>query len=134
MLSFVCVIYCYQLMVSVNVIRYCYLVLLSVNVIRYCYQLFCRMNGNIVIVGDFNIDWFNTNGSERRLPCIILEAFHLFKMYAMKHTDTIIYLTIITRKDSNIISNFIVSDLSCYCCCLPRSGPSSSQSRFPLSR
>ena len=24
-----------------------------------------KMNGNIVIVGDFNIDWLNTNGSER---------------------------------------------------------------------
>ena len=24
------------------------------------------MIGNIVIVGDFNIDWLNTNGSERK--------------------------------------------------------------------
>ena len=23
-----------------------------------------KMNGNIVIVGDFNIDWLNTNGSD----------------------------------------------------------------------
>ena len=31
------------------------------------------MNGNIVIVGDFNIDWLNTNGSERKQFCNILE-------------------------------------------------------------
>ena len=32
------------------------------------------MNGNIVIVGDFNIDWLNTNGSERKQFCNILET------------------------------------------------------------
>ena len=31
----------------------------------YLEKLSC-MNGNIVIVGDFNIDWLNTNGSERK--------------------------------------------------------------------
>ena len=30
----------------------------------YLEKLSC-MNGNIVIVGNFNIDWLNTNGSER---------------------------------------------------------------------
>ena len=30
---------------------------------NYLKKLSC-MNGNIVIVGDFNIDWLNTNGSE----------------------------------------------------------------------
>ena len=33
------------------------------------------MNGNIVIVGDFNIDWLNTNGSERKRIYNILETF-----------------------------------------------------------
>ena len=31
----------------------------------YLEKLSC-MNGNIVIVGDFHIDWWNTNGSERK--------------------------------------------------------------------
>ena len=31
----------------------------------YLEKLSC-MNGNIVIVGDFNINWLNTNGSERK--------------------------------------------------------------------
>ena len=34
----------------------------------------------------------------------------LFKIFVQKHTETIIYLTIITRKDCNIISDFLVSD------------------------
>ena len=33
------------------------------------------MSGNIVIVGDFNIDWLNTNGSERKRFYNILETF-----------------------------------------------------------
>ena len=33
------------------------------------------MNGNIVIVGDFNTDRLNTNGSERKRFCNILETF-----------------------------------------------------------
>ena len=33
------------------------------------------MNINIVIVGEFNIDWLNTNGSESRRFCNILETF-----------------------------------------------------------
>ena len=37
----------------------------------YLDKLSC-MNGNIVIVGDFNIDWLNTNGSERKQFCNIL--------------------------------------------------------------
>ena len=40
----------------------------------YLEKLSC-MNGNIVIVGDFNIDWLNTNGSERKQFCNILETF-----------------------------------------------------------
>ena len=33
------------------------------------------MNGNIVIEGYFNIDWLNTNGSERKQFYKILEPF-----------------------------------------------------------
>ena len=40
----------------------------------YLEKLSC-MNGNIVIVGDFNIDWLNTNGSERKRFYNILETF-----------------------------------------------------------
>ena len=40
----------------------------------YLEKLSC-MSGNIVIVGDFNIDWFNTNVSERKRFYNILETF-----------------------------------------------------------
>ena len=33
------------------------------------------MNGNIIIVGDFNIEWLTLNGSEGRQFCNILETF-----------------------------------------------------------
>ena len=39
-----------------------------------CFEKLSCMNGNIVIVGDFNIDWLNTNGSERTQFCNILET------------------------------------------------------------
>ena len=39
------------------------------------------MNSNIVIVGDFNMGWLNTNGSERKQFCIILVTFELFKIH-----------------------------------------------------
>ena len=59
------------------------------------------MNGNIVIVGDFNIDWLNINGSERKQFCNILETFgsHHLLDYS------------ITRKDCNIKSDFTISNL-----------------------
>ena len=56
----------------------------------YLEKLSC-MNGNIIIVGDFNIDWLNTNGSERKQFCNIVETFDLFKIYVQKHTEAIIY-------------------------------------------
>ena len=40
----------------------------------YLQKLPC-MNGNIVIVGNFNINWLNTNGSERKQFCNLLENF-----------------------------------------------------------
>ena len=61
------------------------------------------MNGNIVIVGDFNIDWLNTNGSERKQFCNILETLE------ETHRSHHLLDYIITRKDCNIISDFLVS-------------------------
>ena len=43
----------------------------------YLEKLSC-MNGNIGIVGDFNIDWLYTNGSVRKQFCNILETFGFF--------------------------------------------------------
>ena len=33
------------------------------------------MKSNILTVGDFNIDWLYTNGSERKQFCNLLETF-----------------------------------------------------------
>ena len=37
------------------------------------------MNGNILIVGDFNIDLLNTNGSEHKQFCNIIKTFGFIK-------------------------------------------------------
>ena len=69
------------------------------------------MNGNIVIVGDFNIDWLNTNGSERKQFCNILETFGFIQNICTEtHRSHHLLDYIITRKDCNIISDFLVSD------------------------
>ena len=69
------------------------------------------MNGKIVIVGDFNIDWINTNGSERKRYSNNLETFG-FVQNICTETDRTHHLVDynITRKDCNIISDFTVSD------------------------
>ena len=56
----------------------------------YLEKLSC-MNGNIVIVGDFNIDWLNTNGSERKQFCNILETFGFVQNICSENTEAIIY-------------------------------------------
>ena len=69
------------------------------------------MNGNIVIVGDFNIDWLNTNGSKRKQFCNILETFGFVQNICTEtHRSHHLLDYIITRKDCNIISDFLVSD------------------------
>ena len=69
------------------------------------------MNGNIVIVCDFNIDWLNTNGSERKPFCNILETFGFVQhIWTETHRSHHLLDCIITRKDCNIISDFLVSD------------------------
>ena len=69
------------------------------------------MNGNIVLVGDFNIDCLNTNGSERKHFCNILETFEFLQnRYTVTHRSHHLLDYIITRKDYNIMSVFTVSD------------------------
>ena len=65
----------------------------------YLEKLSC-MNGNIVIVGDFNIDWLNTNGSERKQLCNILETFEFVQNLGAGGFDTI-YTTVCIRCDSS---------------------------------
>ena len=69
------------------------------------------MNGNIVIVGDFNGDWLNTNESERKRFYNILETFGFVQNICTETLRSHYLLdAIITRKDFNIISDCIVSD------------------------
>ena len=76
----------------------------------YLVKLSC-MNGNIVIVGGFNIDWLNTNRSERKLFYNILETFGFVEnIYTETHRSHHLLDYIITRKDRNIISDCTVSD------------------------
>ena len=76
----------------------------------YLEKLSC-MNGNIVIVGDCNIDWLNTNGSERKRFYNILETFGFVQNICTEtHRSHHLLDYIITRKDCNIISDCTVSD------------------------
>ena len=76
----------------------------------YLEKLSC-MSGNIVIVGDFNIDWLNTNGSERKRFYNILETFGFVQNICTEtHRSHHLLDYIITRKDCNIISDCTVSD------------------------
>ena len=69
------------------------------------------MNGNIIIVGEFNIDLLNTNGSERKQFCNILETIGFVQNICTEaHIIHHLLYYIITRKDCNIISDFLVSD------------------------
>ena len=69
------------------------------------------MNGNVVIVGNFNIDWLNTNGYECKQFCNILETFGFVQNVCTEtHRSHHLLDYIITRKDCNIISDFLVSD------------------------
>ena len=76
----------------------------------YLEKLSC-MSGNIVIVGDFNIDWLNTNGSERKRFYNILETFGFVQNIGTEtHRSHHLLDYIITRKDCNILSDCTVSD------------------------
>ena len=69
------------------------------------------MNGNIVIIGDFNIDWLNTNGSERKQFWYMFETFG-FVQNICTETQRSYHLLdyMITRNNCNVISDFLVSD------------------------
>ena len=78
--------------------------------IDYLEKLSC-MSGNIVIVGDFNINWLNTNGSERKRFYNIVETFGFVQNICTEtHRSHHLLDYIITRKDCNIISDCTVSD------------------------
>ena len=68
------------------------------------------MNGNIVIVGNFNIDWLNTNGSERKRFHNIVKTFGFQNLCTETHRSHHLLDYIITRKDRNIITDCTVSD------------------------
>ena len=74
----------------------------------YLEKLSC-MNGNIVIVGDFNIDWLNSNGSERKPFCSILETFRFVQNRCTEiHQSHHLLDNIITRKKCTSISDYTV--------------------------
>ena len=69
------------------------------------------MNCNIVIVGDINIEWLNTNGSEHKRFYNILETFGFVQNVCTEtHRSHHLLDYITTRKDYNIISDCTVSD------------------------
>ena len=69
------------------------------------------MNGNIGIVGDFNIDGLNTNVSEPKRFCKIVENFgFLPNICPETHRSHHLHDYIITRNYCNIISEFTISN------------------------
>ena len=83
------------------------------NEFNYYLEKLSCMNGNIVIVGDFNIDWLNTNGSERKRFYNILETFGFVQnIYALKHTGVTIYLTILLQERTVILYQIAPSRIS----------------------
>ena len=73
----------------------------------YLEKLSC-LRGNIIIVGDFNINWLDTSDSERRN---ILETFGLVQRIELptyQNGNLLDY--IITRQSNDIASDFMVSD------------------------
>ena len=76
----------------------------------YLEKLSC-FRGNLIIVGDFNINWLENNDSERRNLFHMLETFGLvqridFPTYQNGH----LLDYVITRRDSDFASNFSIAD------------------------
>ena len=64
-----------------------------------------------VIVDDFYIDCLNTNGSEQRQFCNLLESFGFVQNVSIESYGSYNLLHyIIIRKDWNIMSEFTISD------------------------
>ena len=76
----------------------------------YMEKLSC-LRGNLIIVGDFNINWLDDSDSERRNLFNNLETFGLvqrIELHKYKNGNLLDY--IITRQSSDIASNFMVSN------------------------
>ena len=76
----------------------------------YLEKLSC-LGGNLIIVGDFNINWLDTSDSERRNLFSILETFGLVQRIELptyQNGNLLDY--IITRQSNDIASDFRVSD------------------------
>ena len=91
------------------------------NEFNYYLEKLSCVNGNIVIVGDFNIDLLNTNGSERKRFYNILETFgfvlnictekhrsHHLLDYIIKERAVILYQIAPSRISSPIIWYFML--------------------------
>ena len=83
---------------------------LLLNFSDYLEKLSC-LGGNLIIVGDFNINWLDTSDSERRNLFSILETFGLVQRIELptyQNGNLLDY--IITRQSNDIASDFRVSD------------------------
>ena len=67
------------------------------------------INGNIVIVGDFNIDWFIQMDLNVSGFIIFNKLLDLFKIYALKNTEVTIYLTILLQEMTVILYQIALS-------------------------
>ena len=77
---------------------------------NYMEKLSCA-SGIIVMAGDFNVDWLNKDGLERKQLYCIFETYGFVQnidVATSKHLHLLDY--IITRKDCDYTSNFEVSD------------------------
>ena len=77
---------------------------------NYMEKLSCA-SGIIVMAGDFNVDWLNKDGLERKQLYCIFEIYGFVQnidVETSKHLHLLDY--IITRKDCDYTSNFEVSD------------------------
>ena len=76
----------------------------------YLEKLSC-LRGNLIIVGDFNINWLDTSDSERRNLFNILETFGLVQRIELPtYQNGNLLHYIITRQSNDIASDFMVSD------------------------
>ncbi len=76
----------------------------------YIEKLSC-LSCNLMIVGDFNINWLDFNGNERKQLYAVLETFGLVQRISTPTYENGHLLDyIITRESSEFASHFIVSD------------------------
>ena len=83
---------------------------LLLNFLDYLEKL-SYLRGNLIIVGDFNINWLDTSDSERRNLFNILETLGLVQRTELptcQNGNLLDY--IITRQSNDIASDFMVSD------------------------